>query len=109
MALVSLVTLTVWSVAPHPADCHDADCGVVAPHDPSGHSIGRELQSSQQPIHCVLCHWTRFFRPSTETARLFVPVVEDDVRVHVVVFRTLQQFAAAQPPLRAPPASLPLA
>jgi len=109
VALVSLITLTVWSAAPHPDDCHDAECGVVAPHDPSGHSLGREQGSAEQPIHCVLCHWTRSVRPSSETAYLLAPAVEDDVRVHIDVFSALPQFQAAQPPLRAPPVSPALA
>ena len=63
-ALLALLTLTISSAAPHPDDCHDADCGLTLPHDPTGHSVERPQESSGQPIHCVLCHWTRSVRPT---------------------------------------------
>ena len=103
-ALISLITLTVWSAAPHPDDCHDAECGPVAPHDPSGHRVGREQKPGGQPLHCVLCHWTRIVRPTPETALHLSPAVGEVVRIHLVVFRAPSQFSSAQPPLRAPPA-----
>jgi len=103
-ALVSLVALTAWSVAPHGDDCHDAVCvSLVVPHDPSTHSIGRGPISEERPLHCVLCHWTRIVRPSTEAAHRIAPAVERDVRTLVEVFSAPQFFSAAQPPLRAPP------
>jgi len=105
-ALASLVTLTVWSAAPHPDDCHDPVCGVVAPHDWSGHSIGRAQSTATHPLHCILCHWTRTVRPPAATGEPFIPAVEDHPRAHVDVFSALPQFAATQPPLRAPPLHL---
>jgi hypothetical protein len=105
-ALISLATLSVWSAAPHQADCHEAICAsVVVPHDPSAHSIGRDTSTADPPLHCVLCHWTRTSRPSADTAYHLTPAVERNVRFLVDLVRAPQTFVAAQPPLRAPPSS----
>jgi hypothetical protein len=104
--LVALATLSVWSSTPHQDDCHDAMCSsVVVPHDPSAHSIGRASSETERPLHCVLCHWTRIVRPSATTAQHLAPARERDVRIPVDVVTAPQAFFAAQPPLRAPPAS----
>jgi hypothetical protein len=105
-ALVSLVTLTISSAAPHQDDCHDAECGSVVLHDPSGHIVGRPAGSSDHPIHCVLCHWTRLIRPTPETAPpLLAPVVEEEIQGSLDVFRVRSQTSLARPSLRGPPAS----
>jgi hypothetical protein len=105
-ALLSLITLTGWSAAPHQDDCHDAICAVIVPHDPSAHSIGRaETSHADRPLHCVLCHWTRIVRPSANTAHHIVPVVERNARSFVNIVRSPQAVVAAQPPLRAPPST----
>ena len=105
-ALVSLATLTISSAAPHRDDCHETVCvSIVVPHDPSAHSIGRGPGTAERPLHCVLCHWTRIARPSTDTAQHIAPAVEPGVRALVEVFSAPQFFSAAQPPLRAPPVS----
>ena len=108
-ALLALITLTISSAAPHPDDCHDADCGLTLPHDPTGHSVGRPQESSGQPIHCVLCHWTRSVRPTTENAPLFAPSLGDNVDVSVDVVITPSQTFLAQPALRGPPVTPSLA
>ena len=101
-ALFALVTLTISSAAPHPDDCHDADCALTLPHDPSGHSIGRSQESSEQPIHCVLCHWTRSVRPTPGTAPLFAPLLAENANGVLDVFSTPAQTFLAQPALRGP-------
>jgi len=108
-ALLALVTLTISSAAPHPDDCHDADCSLTLPHDPSGHSIGKPQESSGQPIHCVLCHWTRSVRPTPETAPFFAPVIAQNVKGFVDVFSAPSQTFLAQPALRGPPVTSVLA
>jgi len=109
-ALLSLVTLTVGSALPHPDDCHDALCAVVVPHDPSAHSVSRADSSNHdRPLHCVLCHWTRIVRPPTTAAYHLAPAVDRPVRFLVNVVVAPEAFLAAQPPLRAPPSSSPLA
>lgn len=105
-ALLSLVTLSVWSAMPHRDDCHDAICAVVVPHDPSAHSVGRaDTSHGDRPLHCVLCHWTRIARPSASIAYHLAPAVDQAVRVPVDLVFAPETFLAAQPPLRAPPAS----
>jgi hypothetical protein len=104
-ALLSLTTLLAGSAMPHPDDCHDAICAPVAPHDPSAHSIGRDTSTTERPLHCVLCHWTRIVRPSNDAAHPIAPVVERNVRFLVDLVAPPQAFVAAQPPLRAPPSS----
>jgi hypothetical protein len=105
-ALLSLVTLSVWSAMPHRDDCHDAICAVVVPHDPSAHSVGRTDTSDEgRPLHCVLCHWTRIARPSANVAHHIAPAVERSARLFVNVVSAPQAILAAQPPLRAPPSS----
>ena len=109
-ALLSLVTLTVWSALPHRDDCYDAICAVVVPHDPSAHSVGRTDSSiDDRPLHCVLCHWTRIVRPPSTVTHYLTPAVDRAVRVLVDVVSAPEAFFAAQPPLRAPPSSLPVA
>jgi hypothetical protein len=103
-ALLSLVTLSVWSALPHQDDCHDAICTVVVPHDPSAHSIGRaDTSNDDRPLHCVLCHWTRIVRPAGNTAHHLTPDVDRTVRLLVDLVFAPEAFLAAQPPLRAPP------
>ena len=109
-ALLSLVTLTVWSALPHQEDCYDEICAVLVPHDPSAHSIGRpDTSTGNRPLHCVLCHWTRTMRPSEKAAHPLAPAVDRAVRVLVDVVSAPEAFFAAQPPLRAPPSSSPVA
>jgi hypothetical protein len=108
-ALLSLVTLSVWSALPHQDDCHDAICAVIVPHDPSAHSIGRaDTSQDDRPLHCVLCHWTRIVRPPAQAAHPLAPAVDRTVRVLVDVVSAPEAFLAAQPPLRAPPSSSPV-
>jgi hypothetical protein len=105
-ALLSLVALTIGSATPHQDDCHDVMCAsVVVPHDPSSHSVGRDTTSSDRPLHCVLCHWTRIVRPSQQAAQSLSPAVECNVRFRIDSFRAPDALFAAQPPLRAPPSS----
>ena len=105
-ALLSLVTLTVWSAMPHQDDCHDAICAVVVPHDASAHSVsGDDPSNHDRPLHCVLCHWTRIVRPFATVAFHLTPAVDRTVGFLVDIVRAPEAFLAAQPPLRAPPSS----
>ena len=57
--LWSLSALAALSATPHQVDCGDED-GVVAVHDAGGHAIGA-VRTTDDPLHCVLCHWIRAF------------------------------------------------
>lgn len=58
--LWSLTALAALSATPHEIECGDEDGGVVAVHDAGGHAIGA-VRTSEDPLHCVLCHWIRAF------------------------------------------------
>jgi hypothetical protein len=107
--LLSLVALTARSAAPHQDDCHDAICAVAVAHDASSHSIGRDTSDAERPLHCVLCHWTRIVRPSADARQHDAPAVDGTVRFLVDSVYAPEAFLAAQPPLRAPPSSSPVA
>ena len=105
-ALLSLLTLTVWSATPHQDDCHEAVCtSVVVAHDVSSHSVGRATTDTDRPLHCVLCHWTRIVRPLTTVSHQLAPVPQRNDRILIDSVSAPDAFLAAQPPLRAPPAS----
>ena len=57
--LWSLTALAALSATPHQIECSDED-GVVAVHDAAGHAIGA-VRTTDDPLHCVLCHWIRAF------------------------------------------------
>ena len=102
--LVSLTTLGGLSSATHGGDCHDDDCVVsLLPHDPSTHGVGTTEDAAGHPLHCILCHWTRSIRPSTETVHQIARPITTDVGPSTDVPAALSPVQAAQPPLRSPP------
>ena len=105
--LVSLTALGGLSSAGHGADCHDEECAVATfPHDPSAHAMGSAADDSAHPLHCILCHFTRSFRPSTDSVPHVARPQTADVRLHTDVLGALSLVQAAQPPLRSPPATV---
>jgi hypothetical protein len=102
--LVSMTTLGASHAWPHDDDCHDAACVVVA-HDASAHVIGAKVPPESQPQHCLVCHWARAFRPPTEARITHVPAIGGGITLHAESDPVAAPEAAAQPPLRAPPAS----
>lgn len=106
-------TTMVWmvaaggaAVAPHEDDCHDAACSaIVVEHDAAAHRIGSASQDADgHPLHCLVCHWVRAFRPRTETRLVSGPAPEAGVRIPVQYVEIASRAPAAQPPLRSPPA-----
>ena len=57
--LWSLVGLAALTALPHQIECADEAATVVV-HDAGGHAIGA-VRTSEDPLHCVLCHWIRAF------------------------------------------------
>lgn len=110
-ALLSLSVMGGLSSAPHPSDCHDSECAVrVVAHDASAHVFQRAAPvADAHPLHCVLCHLTRTFRPNTNSTIQAPSVDRRDVRTSVTVVSVARVFPAAQPPLRSPPVSPALA
>lgn len=103
--LVSLTALGGLSSAAHGGECHDEECALVlVPHDPTSHSMrDGSAAGSAAPLHCVLCHWTRSTRPSTESVHQLARPVADDVPVPAEAPGLPSAADAAQPPLRSPP------
>ena len=104
-ALLSLTTAIVGSVAPHHDDCDETVCAAVGPHDSSAHHLGRDTSTTDRPLHCVLCHFTRIVRPLATVPHHIAPAVERNVWILVDLVPAPEFFVAAQPPLRAPPSS----
>jgi len=106
-AIISLATVGVSAVSPHEDDCHDAACRAMAvEHDADAHRIGAPpMGTDAHPLHCLVCHWVRSFRPRTEAKLLSTPAAEAGTEVHVALFRVAASAPVAQPPLRSPPQS----
>jgi hypothetical protein len=103
--IVSLTALGGSLLAPHPIDCHD-ECAAAVTHDASAHGMRANVPATEEhPLHCLVCHWARSFRPQTETRFVPAPAAQAGTRVHVVVFTVAPSDQVAQPPLRSPPAS----
>lgn len=112
-ARVAATTL-VWmfavggaAVAPHGDDCHDAACSaIIVEHDASAHRVGApSADADTHPLHCLVCHWVRAFRPRTEARFVSALASETGVRLPVQFFTITSRAPVAQPPLRSPPAS----
>ncbi len=103
-AIISLAALGVSAVSPHVDDCHDAGCRAVVDHDASAHAFGAPPTATEAPpLHCLVCHLARSFRPRTEARIMPTPAAEAGTAVHVEVFTAAVSAPAAQPPLRSPP------
>ena len=107
MALVSFAVLGASTVTPHEDDGHDVGCGAMAvEHDASAHRIGGpSTEGGLHPLHCLVCHWARSFRPRTETKFLSTPPADAGTTIHVELFTAAASSPAAQPPARSPPVS----
>jgi len=57
--LWSLMGLAGLTALPHQIECAD-EAETVVVHDAGGHAIGA-VRTSEDPPHCVLCHWIRAF------------------------------------------------
>ena len=109
--LVSLTSLGMSLYAPHSADCHDPDCEtVLVAHDASAHRVTAAPAAAEtHPLHCLVCHWARSFRPRIEVRFLTTPAAQAGAVVHVEFFTAAVSAPVAQPPLRSPPSSPDLA
>ena len=106
-AIVSLTGVGTSAISPHEDDCHDPACRAMAvEHDAAAHHLtAPPAGGDAHPLHCLVCHWARSFRPRTEVRTLSTPVAEAGTIVHVELFTAAAAAPAAQPPLRSPPAS----
>lgn len=104
--LLWMVAVSGVAVAPHEDDCHDAACrAVVVVHDATAHRVGAAADDSDShPLHCLVCHWVRAFRPRTEVRFVSTLASDAGVRLPVQFFTISSRAPVAQPPLRSPPA-----
>lgn len=104
--LASLASLGVSLVQPHPIDCHDNCVTASVVHDAAAHRIGAEApEADSHPLHCLVCHFARSFRPRSEVKFVTAPATAAGTLVHLETFSASPAARAVQPPLRAPPAS----
>jgi len=106
VAMLSMAVVGGSAVVPHEDDCHDA-CPASAGHNnPAAHRIGgTPVDDDGHPLHCLVCHWVRAFRPRTEARIVSAPTTETAVNVYVEIVSVSGRAPVAQPPLRSPPAS----
>ena len=105
VVLASLSALGASLAGLHRADCHD-DCFAVVVHDASAHQIGADSPNTDAPpLHCLVCHWARSFRPRSEAVFVAAPAAAAGIWINVEIFTAAPVAPAAQPPLRSPPAS----
>lgn len=95
------------AVAPHEDDCHDAAChAVIVEHDASAHRVGApSVDDETHPLHCLVCHWVRAFRPRTEARFVSALASDAGMRIPVQFVAISSRAPFAQPPLRSPPSS----
>lgn len=93
-------------VFPHEDDCHDATCNPAAvEHDASAHRIGSDASGPDAHAqHCLVCHWSRAFRPRTEARILPAPTSSAGIRIPAAPVAISAAAPVSQPPLRSPPA-----
>jgi hypothetical protein len=105
VALLSLAAMGGSYASVHPADCHDGCVALFVEHDHSAHRMHAPAASADAspPLHCLVCHWARSFRPHTEVRFVHAPVEPAGVQVHPQIVAVSPAAPAAQPPLRSPP------
>lgn len=106
-AIISLATVGVSAVSPHEDDCHDAACRAMAvEHDAAAHRVAAPSTSvDAHPLHCLVCHWARSFRPPITTKFVAAPAVHTGIRIHFDRITVARNAQIAQPSPRSPPSS----
>jgi hypothetical protein len=106
VAMLSMAVVGGSAVVPHEDDCHDACPANGGQHDPAAHRIGgTSVDEDSHPLHCLVCHWVRAFRPRTEARVVSAESTETGVNLYVEIVSVSGRAPVAQPPLRSPPAS----
>lgn len=123
--MLRVLRLRRWSIAPavllsllaataspalslHASDDHDAACIPItaAPHDESAHRLASHQRGdAPHPLHCLVCHWARAFRPLSATPAHQSPNLEPRARIHFDALPAPITLASAQLTLRSPPST----
>ena len=101
--LVALAAL--GGVSAHGAECHDVESEASARHDASAHRIDAPTSDAGQPLHCILCHWSRTPRPSAESGHQVHKPVARARAIHAATPRPVTSIAFPFRPLRSPPSA----
>jgi len=102
--MLSLAAMGFSAASPHADDCHDSCATPFVEHDASAHRITAPEAADSHPLHCLVCHWARSFRPRTEARVLTTPASAPGITLHIEYFTAAVSAPVAQPPLRSPPA-----
>ena len=110
-ARIAAIT-TVWmavvggsAIVPHDDDSHDTYRAFDVEHDASAHRIGDAQSLDLHPLHCVVCHWVRSFRPHVEWRAAAVASADAGISLRLDLFSISAAAPISQPPLRSPPSS----
>ena len=108
--LLALLTATVSQVlASHTPDEHDIGwtSPLAVPHDESEHRITASQPSdTTHPLHCLVCHWARAFRPLRSALAHQAPDLEPRASLHFGALPAPTTLVMAQLTLRSPPSEL---
>ena len=99
--LWSLVALAALSASPHEIECADEADSVVV-HDADGHAIGA-VRTTEDPLHCVLCHWIRAFSADGIRSPRIVVASESSVALLAIPVEAPRSAARFNIAPRAPP------
>ena len=109
VAAVTLLWMAVVggsAVVPHEDDAHDAYGALAVPHDESAHRVeAADSVAESHPLHCLVCHWVRSFRPGTDTRVASLPATDAGISLPLELFSISAVAPVSQPPLRSPPNS----
>lgn len=105
-AILSMAAVGGSAVVPHEDDCHDAACAAIyVEHNAAAHRVGTaQTETDNHPLHCLVCHWVRAFRPRAEARIVSAPASEAGVSISAEFVTVSGRAPVAQPPLRSPPA-----
>lgn len=94
------------AIVPHEDDSHDTYASVAVEHDHSAHRVeAADTDVENHPLHCLVCHWVRAFRPRTEARIASLPAAGAGISLPLERFSISATAPVSQPPLRSPPSS----
>ena len=106
IAAVTMVWMAIVgasAVVPHEDDSHDTYAFAVA-HDHSAHRVeAAGSDAGGHPLHCLVCHWVRSFRPPTDVRTASLPATDTGISLPLERFSISAAAPVSQPPLRSPP------
>lgn len=103
VTMVSMAIVGASAVVPHDDDSHDTYAFAVA-HDHSAHRVeAAGSDAGSHPLHCLVCHWARSFRPRTEVRIVSLPATAAGISLPLELFSISAADQVSQPPLRSPP------